>query len=139
MGRNRRLAVFDLSVCQHMYISANMANLQTCSRCKSEVDMPYFGLNRNTQPYYTCDTCRHTRPIITQPDSVNTLPNALNLIATPTKHNSRPPPQIYPTKTKRIINNSSTPGDSILNTSQHQSKQTVKHIFPCPARPSIFN
>ena len=35
-----------------------MANLQTCSRCKSETDVSFFGLNRKKQPYKTCDNCR---------------------------------------------------------------------------------
>ena len=41
-----------------MYITANMANLQKCSRCKSEIDVSYFGLNRKKQPYKTCVNCR---------------------------------------------------------------------------------
>ena len=35
-----------------------MANLQKCSRCKSEIDVSYFGLNRKKQPYKTCVNCR---------------------------------------------------------------------------------
>ena len=35
-----------------------MANLQICSRCKSEVDVSFFGLNRKKQPYKTCVNCR---------------------------------------------------------------------------------
>ena len=35
-----------------------MANLQKCSRCKSEVDVSFFGLNRKKQPYKTCVNCR---------------------------------------------------------------------------------
>ena len=35
-----------------------MANLKTCSRCKSEVDRSYFGLNRKQEPYKTCVNCR---------------------------------------------------------------------------------
>jgi len=35
-----------------------MANLQTCSRCKSTIDISYFGLNRKKQPYKTCVSCR---------------------------------------------------------------------------------
>ena len=41
-----------------MYITTNMANLQKCSRCKSEIDISYFGLNRKKQPYKTCVNCR---------------------------------------------------------------------------------
>ena len=41
-----------------MYIYANMANLQKCSRCKSEIDISYFGLNRKREPYKTCVNCR---------------------------------------------------------------------------------
>ena len=35
-----------------------MANLQTRSRCKSEVEISFFGLNRKMQPYKTCVNCR---------------------------------------------------------------------------------
>ena len=35
-----------------------MANLKTCSRCKSEIDRSYFGLNRKREPYKTCINCR---------------------------------------------------------------------------------
>ena len=41
-----------------MYIPANMANLRKCSRCKSEIDISFFGLNRKKQPCKTCDNCR---------------------------------------------------------------------------------
>ena len=37
-----------------MYITENMG----CSRCKSEIDISFFGLDRKKQPYKTCDTCR---------------------------------------------------------------------------------
>ena len=63
-----------------------MANLQKCSRCKSEVDVSFFGLNRKKQPYKTCETCRNKRPVIKHTDSVKTIQNALNLIATATQH-----------------------------------------------------
>ena len=36
-----------------------MANLQQCSRCKSTIDISYFGLNRKKNPYEMCDTCRN--------------------------------------------------------------------------------
>ena len=62
-----------------------MANLQKCSRCKSEVDISYFGLNRKPQPYKTCETCRNNRSVIKQTDSANTIQNALTLIATATQ------------------------------------------------------
>lgn len=35
-----------------------MANLQKCSRCKSTIDISFFGLNRKKEPYKTCDNCR---------------------------------------------------------------------------------
>jgi len=44
-----------------MYIYGNMANLRKCSRCKSEIDISYFGMNRKKEPYKTCDTCRSKR------------------------------------------------------------------------------
>ena len=37
-----------------------MANLRKCSRCKSEIDISYFGMNRKKEPYKTCDNCRNT-------------------------------------------------------------------------------
>ena len=37
-----------------------MANLMKCSRCKSEIDISYFGMNRTKEPYKTCDNCRNT-------------------------------------------------------------------------------
>ena len=40
-----------------MNISAIMANLQKCSRCKSTIDISLFGMNRRKQPYKTCDNC----------------------------------------------------------------------------------
>jgi len=41
-----------------MYIYVNMANLQKCSRCKSTIDISFFGLNRKKEPYKTCEKCR---------------------------------------------------------------------------------
>ena len=35
-----------------------MTNLKRCSRCKSEIDISYLGMNRKKQPYETCDNCR---------------------------------------------------------------------------------
>ena len=50
--------VFNLNVCDYMYIYVNMANLQKCSRCKSTIDISFFGLNRKKEPYKTCEKCR---------------------------------------------------------------------------------
>ena len=36
-----------------------MANLRKCPRCKSEIDISYFGMNRKKEPYKTCDNCRN--------------------------------------------------------------------------------
>ena len=36
-----------------------MANLRTCSRCKSTIDESYFSINRKKEYYKTCDTCRN--------------------------------------------------------------------------------
>ena len=47
-----------LSISDYMYISANMANLQKCSRCKSTIDVSYFSLNRKNEYFKTCNTCR---------------------------------------------------------------------------------
>ena len=38
-----------------------MENLMKCSRCKSNIDVDYFGLNRTNKPYKTCDNCRNTK------------------------------------------------------------------------------
>ena len=38
-----------------------MENLMTCSRCKHNVDVYYFGLNRKKKPYKTCDNCRNQK------------------------------------------------------------------------------
>ena len=35
-----------------------MANLKQCSRCRSVVDISYFGMNRKKEPYKTCAKCR---------------------------------------------------------------------------------
>ena len=43
-----------------MYIhNKAMENLRQCSRCKSNIDISYFGLNRKKEPYKTCDNCRN--------------------------------------------------------------------------------
>ena len=38
-----------------------MANLQKCSKCKSEQELKYFSLNKKGQLYKTCDACRNKR------------------------------------------------------------------------------
>ena len=38
-----------------------MENLRQCSRCKSNIDISYFGLNRKKEPYKTCDNCRNKK------------------------------------------------------------------------------
>ena len=35
-----------------------MTNLQECTRCKSTIDISYFGMNRKHEPYKTCYNCR---------------------------------------------------------------------------------
>ena len=42
-----------------MYVT--MANLRVCSRCKSNIDISYFGLSRKKEPYKTCDNCRNKK------------------------------------------------------------------------------
>ena len=45
-----------------MYIhNKAMENLRQCSRCKSNIDISYFGLNRKREPYKTCDNCRNKK------------------------------------------------------------------------------
>ena len=39
----------------------NMANLQRCSKCKSEQELKYFSINKKGQYYKTCDMCRDKR------------------------------------------------------------------------------
>ena len=39
----------------------NMANLQRCSKCKSEQELKYFSINKKGQYYKTCDNCRSKR------------------------------------------------------------------------------
>ena len=36
-----------------------MAELKKCSRCRSEIELKYFGINRKGEPYKTCETCRN--------------------------------------------------------------------------------
>ena len=38
-----------------------MENLMTCPRCKFNVDVSYFGLNRTQKPYKTCDNCSNKK------------------------------------------------------------------------------
>ena len=38
-----------------------MANLQKCSKCKSDQELKYFSINKKGQPYKTCDNCRNKR------------------------------------------------------------------------------
>lgn len=38
-----------------------MADLQRCSKCKSEQESKYFSLNKKGQLYKTCDACREKR------------------------------------------------------------------------------
>jgi DNA polymerase III epsilon subunit-like protein len=42
-----------------MYIYVEMANLRKCTRCKSTIDISYFGMSRKKEPYKTCDNCRN--------------------------------------------------------------------------------
>ena len=49
-----------------------MANLRKCSRCKSEVDISYFGMNRKKEPYKTCDNCRNKNKTISKPTHTDT-------------------------------------------------------------------
>jgi hypothetical protein len=55
-----------------MYIHVEMANLKRCSRCKSEIDISYFGINRKKEPYKTCANCRNTNTKISKPTHADT-------------------------------------------------------------------
>ena len=62
-------------------IRLNYIKLQTCSRCKSEIDISYFGMNRKKEPYKTCDNCRNkinktSNPTPPLSDSENTSTTA---------------------------------------------------------------
>ena len=50
-----------------------MANLRKCSRCKSEIDISYFGMNRKKEPYKTCDSCRNKKKTINEPTQTDTI------------------------------------------------------------------
>ena len=40
-----------LNICEHMYIHKTaMTELRKCSRCKSEIELTYFGINRKGEP-----------------------------------------------------------------------------------------
>ena len=51
-----------------------MANLKTCSRCKSEIDISYVGINRKKVPCKTCVNCR-SKP--KKKSGANTVPTSL--------------------------------------------------------------
>ena len=58
-----------------------MANLRECTRCKSTIDISYFGMNRKNEPYKTCDNCRNktnktSKPTPPLSDSENTSTTA---------------------------------------------------------------
>ena len=36
-----------------------MTELRKCSRCRSVIEITYFGINRKGEPYKTCDICRN--------------------------------------------------------------------------------
>jgi hypothetical protein len=38
-----------------------MTELKKCSRCRSEIELRYFGTNRKGEPYKTCDNCRNKK------------------------------------------------------------------------------
>jgi DNA polymerase III alpha subunit (gram-positive type) len=64
-----------------MYIYVMMETLRKCSRCKSTIDISYFGMNRKKEPYETCDNCRNkinktSNPTPPLSDSENTSTTA---------------------------------------------------------------
>ena len=68
-----------LNICENMYIHKNtMTELRKCSRCKSEIELNYFGINRKGEPYKTCDNCRnkHKYVKVTQEENDNTSTTA---------------------------------------------------------------
>ena len=38
-----------------------MSNLRMCSRCKSNIDVSHFSMNRKKQLYKTCNSCRNPK------------------------------------------------------------------------------
>ena len=57
-----------------------MANLQRCSKCKSEQEIKYFSINKKGQHYKTCDHCRNKRQQ-SQPEAPQTKPFIRNFIS----------------------------------------------------------
>ncbi len=49
-----------------------MANLKRCSRCKSEIDISYFGMNRKKESYKTGDNCKNKNKKINKPTHTDT-------------------------------------------------------------------
>jgi hypothetical protein len=48
-----------------MYIhNKAMTEVKKCSRCRSEIELKYFGINRKGEPYKTCDNCRNKKKIV---------------------------------------------------------------------------
>ena len=62
-----------------------MANLQKCSKCKSEQELKYFSINKKGQPYKTCDTCRSKRAAAAKPDDKTVIQDVLQLMASATQ------------------------------------------------------
>ncbi len=54
-----------------------MSNLRKCSRCRSEIELKYFAINRKGEYNKTCETClsknRKAKPASTVPSNVSPL------------------------------------------------------------------
>ena len=77
-----------------------MADLQKCSKCKSEQELKYFSINKKGQLYKTCDVCRNKRSASKQTDNNTTIQDVLKLIATATQ------------KLEGLITDESVPSDT---------------------------
>ena len=69
-----------------------MTNLRKCTRCNSEIDISYFGMNRKKEPYKTCDNCRNKHNTTSNPtpplsDSENTSTTTETQSITDAKYN----------------------------------------------------
>ena len=81
-----------------------MAELRKCSRCRSEIELKYFAINRKGEHNKTCETClsknRKTKP-------VSTVPSDDDNVSTATLDTSEPPEQEPPIND--ILTNSEPP------------------------------
>lgn len=101
-----------------------MANLRKCSRCKSEVDISYFGMSRKKEPYKTCDNCRNKKSVSNPPKKTDD-----DNVSTTTQDTCEPPEQEPPKiayKRKRSISIDATDVAALLGL--HKYKTNLHEI-----------